>query len=349
MQEAVGSCSGPHTGDRMVRIGLIGAGRIGTLHTHAIRNSQACRLTAVFSEQRASAATLASLTDARVCDSAAALVNRQDVDAVFICSPTDTHVEFVALAAKAGKAIFCEKPIDLSIARVTECMDILEQYPVLFTVGFHRRFDPHHRVLLEQVKSGRIGRVEQVRIVSRDPSPPPIEYIRRSGGIFRDMMIHDLDQCRLFLGEEPVGVFAVGSSLIDRRIGEAGDFDTATATFWTDSGATCTIQNSRRCSYGFDQRLEVFGATGRVAMENVPLTQTSVLDESGLNAPTLPRHFPQRYQEAYRQQLGAFAEAVSQGRKPEASARDGLRSLILAEAAGRSARTHQPVTIAAAL
>jgi myo-inositol 2-dehydrogenase/D-chiro-inositol 1-dehydrogenase len=329
----------------MLGIGLIGAGRIGTLHARNINDAEGCRVTAIYDERNSSATELAAAVGGQVCDSAAELVANPDVDAVFICSSTDTHVEMVGLTARAGKAIFCEKPIDLDVARVQECIGVLEQYPVPFTIGFHRRFDPHHRTLQEEVRRGRIGRIEQVRIVSRDPAPPPIEYSRRSGGIFRDMMIHDIDQCRFLLGEEFVGVFAIGSVLVDPAIGIAGDFDTATATVWTATGASCTIQNSRRCSYGFDQRIEVFGNKGTLALDNIALTQTSVFDETGLSTPALPRHFPERYREAYRKELAAFIDAVTKGEPPETTARDGLMSLVLADAAERSAQTKQASAI----
>jgi myo-inositol 2-dehydrogenase / D-chiro-inositol 1-dehydrogenase len=329
----------------VVGIGLIGAGRIGTIHAHLIRDAQGAHVAAIYDERHESALALASTVGGRVHNNAAALVADPDVAAVFICSPTDTHVEMISLTARAGKAIFCEKPIDLDVSRVRDCLRVLDQFPVPFTIGFHRRFDPHHRIVREEVKRGRIGRIEQVRIVSRDPAPPPLEYIRRSGGIFRDMMIHDLDQCRSLLEEEFIGVFAIGDALIDPRIGESGDFDTTTATFWTATGVSCVIQNSRRCSYGFDQRIEVFGEKGSLALDNVPLTQTAVFDEAGRTSPTLLRHFPQRYRGAYANQLAAFVQAIERGTSPETTAADGLMSLVLANAAERSATSRLVIVI----
>jgi myo-inositol 2-dehydrogenase / D-chiro-inositol 1-dehydrogenase len=335
----------PIKGGHVVGIGLIGAGRIGTLHAHTIAASTNSRLVAVYDSDHAVAQRLTSELGGEACRSVNQLAERGDVDAVFICSPTDTHVDIVTAAAAAKKAIFCEKPIDLNISRVRECLDILKRNPVLFTLGFHRRFDPHHRLLREEVRRGRIGAIEQIRIVSRDPTPPPIEYVRRSGGIFRDMMIHDLDQCRALLGREFSKVFAVGSVLIDPQIQDAADFDTATATLWTKDGVTCTIQNSRRCSYGFDQRIEIFGSKGRLALDNVPITNTSVFDESGLVTPCLPRHFPQRYRDAYRHQLDAFVLAVEGKAPPETTAEDGFWSLALADAADRAARASEPTDV----
>jgi myo-inositol 2-dehydrogenase / D-chiro-inositol 1-dehydrogenase len=329
-----------------IGLGLIGAGRIGTLHAEIAGTTKNCRIAAIYDADKQRARGLAQAVGGRVCDSVTDLLHDGAVGAVLICSPTDTHVEMTALAARAGKAIFCEKPIDLDIARVQGCLEVLTQHPVPFTVGFHRRFDPHHRALRNEIAKGRIGRIEQIRIVSRDPVAPPLEYIRRSGGIFRDMMIHDIDQCRWLLGEELVGVFAIGSVLTDPEITGTGDFDTATATFWAAGGASCTIQNSRRCSYGFDQRIEIFGEKGRLSLENVPLLQTTVFDEVGLIGATLPRHFPQRYQEAYRNQLAAFVEMVAKGTAPETGALDGLKALMLADGAARSARSKRAVAIA---
>jgi myo-inositol 2-dehydrogenase/D-chiro-inositol 1-dehydrogenase len=328
-----------------IGVGLIGAGRIGTLHAELVGAAKCCRIAAIYDADEGRASKLATVVGGRVCESATALVHDSAVSAVYICSPTDTHVEMIRLAASAGKPIFCEKPIDLDIARVQECLEVLARHPVPFTIGFHRRFDPHHRALWSEVVKGRIGRIEQIRVVSRDPAAPPLDYIRRSGGIFRDMMIHDLDQCRWLLGEEFIGVFAIGSVLTDSAITETGDFDTATATFWTARGASCTIQNSRRCTYGFDQRIEIFGEKGRLSLENVPLTQTSIFDASGNVSPTLPQHFPQRYRDAYREQLAAFIQAITKGLSPEVTALDGLRSLILANAAERSARTGHAISI----
>lgn len=329
----------------MIGIGLIGAGRIGTLHAKLIHAAAGCRVVSVFDEKRTAADQLAAAVDATPSGTAAELVNHPNVDAVFICSPTDTHVDMVAVAAKAGKAIFCEKPIDLKISRVVECARILERCPVPFTVGFHRRFDPHHRSLREEVQQGRIGNVEQIRIVSRDPAPPPLDYVRRSGGIFRDMMIHDLDQCRFILRQEIVRVFATGCVLIDQGIQDAGDFDTATAILWTASGATCAIQNSRRCTYGFDQRIEVFGSTGSISLENVTTTRTAISNDSGRITRPLPRHFPERYHEAYSAQLAAFVEALARGARPQTTVLDGLWSLAIADAADLSARTGSTVEI----
>ena len=329
----------------MIGFGLIGAGRIGALHAGNIAQGANTDLVLIHDPEGARAADLAARHGAAVAASPEEVFGSPDVSAVAICSPTDTHVDFIERAATAAKAVFCEKPIDLDIDRVHACLHTLRQHPVPFAIGFHRRFDPHHVALRDAVRSGVLGRIEQIRIVSRDPAPPPISYIRRSGGIFRDMMIHDLDQMRFLLGEPLIGVFARGEVMVDPAIAEAPDYDTATAMFWAASGATVTIQNCRRSSYGFDQRVEIFGSKGTIAMDNVRLTQTQFAGSGGYLSPKLPEHFPQRYAEAYRSELANFADAVEAGRKPEPSAEDGLLSLVLANAATESARTGRAVAI----
>lgn len=329
----------------MIGFGLIGAGRIGALHARNIAQGANTRLVLVHDPEEGRAVELAASHGASVATSPEEILSSADVTAVAICSPTDTHVDLVGAAAIAGKAIFCEKPIDLDLERVRACLATLRKHPVPFAIGFHRRFDPHHLALRDAVRTGAVGRIEQIRMISRDPGPPPLEYIRRSGGIFRDMMIHDLDQMRFLLGEPLEGVFARGEVMIDPAIADAPDYDTATAMFWAGSGATVVIQNSRRASYGFDQRIEVFGSKGTIALDNVSLTQTRLADREGYRSPGLPEHFPQRYADAYRSELSSFAEAVEAGRMPEPGAEDGLNSLILANAAAESARTGAPAKI----
>ena len=329
----------------MITIGLIGAGRIGSLHARNIAESQRAELLLVHDADKTQAERVASQFGARVADTVQDIITSGTVQAVAICSPTDTHVDLINAAASAGKAIFCEKPLDLDIARATSCLNILARYPVPFTIGFHRRFDPHHLEMRNRVQSGAIGDVEQVRIVSRDPSPPPVDYVRRSGGIFRDMMIHDLDQLRFLLGKRVVGVFAHGSVLINPEIGRADDFDTATAMFWTEDDVTVTVHNSRRASYGFDQRIEVFGSRGSVSMDNVPATQTVLADADGFTMPSNPGSFQERYATAYKNELEAFATALEAGHKPEPTVEDGVISLVLADAATASARSGRPLSI----
>ncbi len=327
----------------MIGIGLLGAGRIGRLHAGTIQSSAALQLKAVFDSDRAAAERLAG--GATVAGSADEVIAHDRVDAVMVCSPTDTHVDLASRAIRAGKAVFCEKPLDLDLARASVLLDLLRERPVPFMTGFHRRFDPSTRRLREHVAAGGIGRPEFMRVLSRDPAPPPLDYVRRSGGIFRDMTIHDLDLCRWLTGTEFVGVQARGWCLVDPAIQEAGDVDTATVTMWAEDGFHVTIQNSRRSNAGFDQRIEIMGSTGAVALDNVPMTRARFLDPGGERADRLPDHFPERYREAYVSQLDHFAQAVASGAPPMTSALDGVAALQLADACARALATGEAVVV----
>ena len=326
-----------------MRISVIGAGRIGRLHSRIIRQHDRAQVACVFDPDPAAAKALATAVGAEVADSAEAAIAA--ADAVFICSPTDSHVDLSLVAARAGRAVFCEKPLDLSVERAMLVTEALARNPVPFMTGFHRRFDPTTRRVGLHVRGGGIGRPEFMRIVSRDPGPPPVAYIRRSGGIFRDMSIHDLDLCRWLTGQEFSRVFAQGFVLVDEEIGRAGDFDTATITMWNDDGFSVTLQNSRRSGGGFDQRIEIMGATSAVEVANVPVTHARFMRADGLSGDRLPDHFPERYDAAYAAQIDHFITAVETGTPPETSALDGLRALQLADACARSARTGEVVRL----
>lgn len=329
----------------MTGIGLIGGGRIGSLHAGNIARHAKARLVAVHDAQPAAARALADQYGAAVAGSLDDLFANPDIDAIFICSPTDTHVDLIGRAAAAGKAIFCEKPIDIDMASAERVPAMLERNPVPFMIGFHRRFDPSTRRIAEHIASGNVGEVEFMRVTSRDPAPPPIGYILRSGGMFRDMTIHDLDLCRWLTGREFTTVFAKGFCLVDPAIGEAGDFDTAFICLWADDGVHCVLQNSRRSNGGFDQRIEIMGSLAAAGMDNVPTTQTSLLGPGGKGADRLPDHFPQRYADAYVAQLDAFLAAVREGHDPPTTALDGLAALQLADACAESASTGVPVRL----
>jgi myo-inositol 2-dehydrogenase/D-chiro-inositol 1-dehydrogenase len=208
----------------------------------------------------------------------------KDIDAVVICTPTDTHADLIEQFAKAGKAIFCEKPVDLDANRVKQCLKTVEDTGATLMVGFNRRFDPHFAAVRKAIDDGAIGEVEQVVITSRDPGAPPVDYIKRSGGIFRDMTIHDFDMARFLLGEEPVKVSAHASVLVDKEIGKAGDFDSVSVILETASGKQCIITNSRRATYGYDQRIEVHGSKGMVAAENQRAVSIEVANGSATRA-----------------------------------------------------------------
>ncbi|MFN3607262.1 MAG: Gfo/Idh/MocA family oxidoreductase, partial [Cypionkella sp.] len=247
-----------------------------------------------------------------------------------------THADLIEAFVKAGKAVFCEKPIDLSLPRVKACLDVVRAHKGTLMVGFNRRFDPHFQAVRAEIDKGTIGTVEMAVITSRDPGAPPVEYIARSGGIFRDMTIHDLDIARFLLGEEITEVSAMASVLVDQAIGKAGDFDSAQLMLKTASGKQAVISNSRRATYGYDQRIEVHGSLGAVSAENQRPVSIEVATAAGYTRPPLHDFFMTRYTEAYAAEIAAFIAALSSGKPAAPSGEDGLIALALAEAALKS-------------
>ena len=331
----------------MLRIGLLGCGRIGQVHARSILALGSVQVTAVADALPAAASALAAATGAEV-RSVDAILSAADIDAVVIGTPTDSHFDQILAAAKAGKAIFCEKPVDMSVDRIRICMEAVEKAGVTFLTGFNRRFDPNFASLRARIKDGAIGAVELVIITSRDPAPPPVSYIARSGGLFRDMMIHDFDMARFLMGEEFVRLHAMGSALVDPAIGEAGDVDTAAVILTTASGRICQISNSRRASYGYDQRIEVHGALGMLRAENQLESTVELATDQGFRRAPAQHFFLERYEAAYLAEMRAFVAAVSSGTQPTPGIEDGLRAQMLADAATRSRETGQPVDVPAA-
>jgi myo-inositol 2-dehydrogenase/D-chiro-inositol 1-dehydrogenase len=328
----------------MLRIAVLGAGRIGRIHAGNAAASPHATLVGVADVDAEAAGALADTYQARTA-SAEALIAAPDVDAILICTPTDTHADLIEAATAAGKAVFCEKPVDLSSDRIRLCLKKVEQSGHPLMIGFNRRFDPNFAEVRRRIDAGAVGSIELVTILSRDPSPPPASYVARSGGLFRDMMIHDLDMARFLLGEEPVEVHAVGSSLVDPEIGKAGDVDTAAVLLKTASGRIGQISNSRRATYGYDQRIEVHGSLGMVRAQNVPLTTVETADAQGFRAdPVLP-FFLERYTAAYRAELASFIAAVIGKQLPSPSGLDGLKAQVLADAATEAASTGKPVKV----
>jgi myo-inositol 2-dehydrogenase/D-chiro-inositol 1-dehydrogenase len=324
------------------RFCLVGAGRIGQIHARNIAAHEGAQLAGVADVNAAAAEKLAQSVGSRVVDVHAALLDRS-VDAVLIASSTDTHADLVIAAARAGKAILCEKPLDLDASRAAATLDVVERAGVLLALGFNRRFDPSFNRLHARVLAGEAGKVETVTIVSRDPAPPPAEYVARSGGLFRDMMIHDFDMARWLLGAEPVTVSASGACLVDPAIGKAGDIDTAIVVMQTASGSLCQIANSRRCAYGYDQRIEVFGSAGMVRADNRYATSVERAGASGFEHEPVLNFFLERYAEAYRLELASFIDVLEGRPGMVVSGRDGLRALQLADAAQRSLERRNPV------
>ena len=315
-----------------LRFGLLGAGRIGKVHAKAVTGNPQAKLVAVADAMAPAAKAIADQYGCEV-RSVEAILAARDIDAVVICTPTDTHADLIEAFVKAGKAVFCEKPIDLSLARVKACLSVVRAAKGTLMVGFNRRFDPHFMAVRAEIAKGTVGVVEMVTITSRDPGPPPIDYIKRSGGIFRDMTIHDFDMARWLLGEEVAEVSAMAAVLVDQAIGAAGDSDSVQVMLKTASGKMAVISNSRRATYGYDQRIEVHGSKGVVSAENQRPVSIEVATGAGYTRPALHDFFMTRYTEAYAAEIGAFIDAVTAKTAAAPSGEDGLLALALAEAA----------------
>lgn len=329
-----------------MRFAVLGAGRIGQVHASAIATVPDAQLTAV-ADPVAKAAQ--SLHDTFGCDirTIDEIETADDIDAVIICTPTNTHSDLIERFCRAGKAVFCEKPVDLSLDRVKACLRVVEQTKGKLMVGFNRRFDPDFNALKTAIDQGRIGEVEMVTITSRDPGPPPYEYIKSSGGILRDMTIHDFDVARWMLGEEVETVLAAASVLVDPNIGALGDYDSLNIILKTASGKQCTITNSRRATYGYDQRIEVHGSDGGAQARNTHEANIEIAGTAGYHRPPLLNFFMTRYKAAYAAEIAAFIDAVQNDGPMPTTGHDGLMALVLAEAAltsineGRAVKTSQ--------
>ena len=327
-----------------LRFAVLGAGRIGQVHARAITSVPGAELVAIAEpfEAPAKAAQAAFGCAIRSIDEIAAA---GDIDAVVICTPTDTHADLIEKFVRAGKHVFCEKPVDLDVARVKAALATVKAEGGTLMVGFNRRFDPDFMALKAAIDAGRVGEVEMITITSRDPGAPPAEYIKVSGGIFRDMTIHDFDVARWLLGEEVETVYAAASVLTDPKIGELGDYDSATVVLRTASGKQCTISNSRRASYGYDQRIEVLGSKGLISARNTHEANIELADGAGFSRPPLLNFFMTRYTAAYANEIAAFCKAVADGTPTPTTGEDGLKALELAEAALTSARTGAVVKV----
>lgn len=325
---------------------LVGAGRIGAIHAANIAALEGAHLSCVVDSNTDASRALADRHGVEAVDLEWALAS-DNVDAVVVASSTDTHVPVMIAAADAGKAIFCEKPVDLDLARARDCIDRLEAGGILLALGFNRRYDPSFARLQQRLGAGEIGAVEIVSITSRDPAPPPLDYLRRSGGLFMDMMIHDLDMACWLLGESPVQVHATASCLVDAQIATLGDVDTALVTLRTGSGRLCQISNSRRAVYGYDQRLEVHGAAGMLRAENRGETSVQQFGSAGVLSDPPLDFFLERYAEAYRAEMREFVRALEGRPARLVSGREGLLAQTLAEAAATSLRERRTVDLPA--
>lgn len=329
----------------MISFGVLGAGRIGKVHGHTLANSGRARVAYVADADEKAANGLAAAVGAKVA-SVEDVIKAKDTDAILIATPTDTHADLIEAAAKAGKMILCEKPVSLSVERIEKCLAVVDKAKVPLMIGFHRRYDPNFSVLEKRLRKGEAGEVEIVTITCRDPAPPPVSYIERSGGLYRDMMIHDFDMSRFLLGGEEIEiVHALGGNMVDPAIGKAGDIDTAAVHMQTRRGAMVIITNSRRATYGHDQRIEVHGSQAMLRAGNIHLTTVECASGNGFTSDLIPFSFIERYAEAYRLEVLAFLDAIEKGVAPTASGHDGLQAQKLAEAATESWKTGNPVKV----
>ncbi len=328
----------------MLKVGLLGAGRIGQVHAVNITGHHESTLVAVADVHGPAADRLARQYGADV-RSTEEIIADPDIDAVLIATSTDTHSDLIEAAAAAGKAILCEKPVDLSLERARLCLARTKGATAPIMVAFNRRFDPNFAKVQQAAAAGEIGKTELLSITSYDPAPPPIEYVKVSGGLFRDMMIHDLDMATFLMGDAPVQISAVGRALVDPAIGAAGDVDTAVATLMYADGRLAVIKNSRRAAYGYDQRVELLGSEGLLALENMRESTVSKATRDGIISAKPEHFFLERYARAYVIEWQAFVDSALHGAPVPATLQDGITALALADAAHRSSETGQPVAV----
>jgi myo-inositol 2-dehydrogenase/D-chiro-inositol 1-dehydrogenase len=328
----------------MINIGLLGAGRIGNVHAKSIVANPASKLVAVADVNHAAAQKLAAEhgAQARTVDE---IIADPGIHAVLIATSTDTHSDLIERATAAGKAVLCEKPVDLNLERALACQAAAAKHGRPVMIGFNRRFDPNFAAVKRALEAGEIGKGELLSITSFDPAPPPVSYIKVSGGLFRDMAIHDFDMACWIFGGAPVEVSAVGTSIVDPAIGEAGDVDTAVITLRFADGRIAVIKNSRRAVYGYDQRLELLGSTGLLQAGNVLENTVNKVTTAGATSAKPEYFFLERYMRAYEAEWRAFIDAVKAGTGYPVTLQDGVTALAVAEAATLSCKTGQTVRL----
>ncbi|MBI4663690.1 MAG: inositol 2-dehydrogenase [Verrucomicrobia bacterium] len=330
-----------------VQVGLIGTGRIGKLHAENLATRiRSARLAGVADINLAAAKVVADQLNIPL---AAAdyrrLLEAPAIEAIVICSSTQTHAQIIEEAAAHGKHVFCEKPVDLDLKRIRAALDAVAKAGIKFQIGFNRRFDPSFAKARELVAGGRIGKPQIVRITSRDPAPPPLEYVRVSGGLFLDMAIHDFDMIRFLTGSEAVEIYAAGAALVDPEIGKLGDVDTCIVTLRLQNGILATIDNSRKAVYGYDQRIEVFGSAGMVAVSNRPLDHHTCVDAEGGHAAKPQNFFLDRYQESYVAEMTSFIGSILDDSIPPVTGEDGFIPVVMGLAAKKSLQENRPVRV----
>ncbi len=331
----------------MIRIGIVGAGRIGLVHaesvTYHIPEAQVVMVTDVVLDNAKRLAERFGVPkySADYMD----LINDPDIDAVLVCSPTPTHADISIAAMKAGKHVFCEKPVHTSLEKIKEVAQVAKETGRKLQIGFNRRFDHNHKAVQRAVKEGKLGNVEIIKITSRDPEPPSPEYAASSGGLYIDMMIHDFDMAMFLAGSDVKEVYAMGTSLVDKRIGEAGDVDTAIVTLTFENGALGVIDNSRRAAYGYDQRVEVFGSLGMAADENDGDSTVKISTAAGVVGEKPQFFFLERYMASFTDEMKQFIEAITKDTEVPVGIHAGLMSVVLAKAAKKSLDEHRPVAV----
>jgi myo-inositol 2-dehydrogenase/D-chiro-inositol 1-dehydrogenase len=329
-----------------LNLGIIGAGRIGRLHantlTRRVAGAKVLAVADVFAESAQSAAAEYGIPDHTT--DPGELFRSGDIDAVVICSSTDTHVDFIIEAARAGKHIFCEKPIDHDLAAIDRALSAVDEAGVKLQIGFNRRFDANHVRIKRAIETGEIGEPHLLSIISREPAPPPIEYIVVSGGLMKDMMIHDFDMCRFLLGDVEE-IFAMADVKVDPAIGAAGDIDTAKVLLRFENGAIGSIENSRQAVFGYDQRVEVFGSAGAASSGNMFADQVTISDAQNVRRGLPLYFFVERYSESYAAEMIAFVDAIHNDGSTPVTGRDGRAPVVMAEAGMRSIRENRPVKL----
>ncbi|MBO9123780.1 MULTISPECIES: inositol 2-dehydrogenase [unclassified Rhizobium] len=332
----------------MLKVGLLGAGRIAGVHATAISGDPGSTLAAVSDINTSAAEKIAAQYGAEV-RSTDAILGDSTIDAVLIATSTDTHSDLIERATAAGKAVLCEKPVDLSLERARACQKVVAKAGRPVMIGFNRRFDPNFAALKKAVEAGEIGKPELLSITSFDPAPPPVSYIKVSGGLFRDMMIHDFDMANFIMGSAPATVTAIGSSIVDPEIGGAGDVDTAVVTLTYADGRIAVIKNSRRAVYGYDQRLELLGSEGLLQAQNMLENTVVKSTTQGVTGAKPTYFFLERYMPAYAAEWAAFVEAVVAGKSLPVTLDDGVAALAMAEAATLSVKSGNPVSLASVI
>ena len=329
-----------------VKVGIVGLGRIGTVHLKNLSNQiDNIEVVAVVTPSEEAQQYAKEKHIPIVTDKFEEIANNDEIDAVFICSPSPTHAEYILQATQAGKAVFCEKPLDLSIEKIEEILAEVNKSKQPLMVAFNQRFDPNFAKIKETIEEGRLGKLRMVKITSRDPTPPPAHYVKSSGGLFLDMTIHDFDMARFIVGSEVKEVYAKGHCLIDPAIGEAGDIDTGIVVLTFENNVTAIIENSREACYGYDQRLEVFGDKGMAQANHKQKDQVQILDTHGVHAARPLDFFMDRYFESYLNEANAFIEALHENKEMPVKGEDGLKATKIALAANLSMKENRPVLL----